>query len=1093
MKHHIISVICIALAVVAASSKVSGQGCTPGDVTGSPQKNNGGGCAGTNMTERSAGTLAVTEPAFFDAPTPWTDVTAYGARPLPSGDSGQMTTATINGTSSVTVASAGDFIKGDGIVIAKAGASTSQTTPSAPTASEIGAKGSRTIGYKLIGVDALDGLTPPGSAGYATNVSLAFGDTPHTITGISRTSNRVTITISSSNPFPSTSGNQCAVVWNVTGMTTSPNGLQTITFASTTTATFPQSGINESGTVTSSSAVWLSDCQALSAVTRTGTTITATTVASTHNLAAGTPAVPAKVWLYGIQPADLDGAYTIASTTANTIGIQTRFNAPTTEKGSVYNAGTTRAGNYSWNVMGALVYPEIVLTVPTPSGSTVDYLVCANYGSGYAPIGQTLPGDSVFEDYGPFFNSKYVVPPAFGNRNPCLDSVAQVQAYIGTITGIRGTTFTVTPAVTQTGTNLPAFHDNSVAVLAADNAACTAGGEANGGGIINFPLSGSKYWVFNAPFVLTSFSCSALSWRFSNPLVINGTVSTASVKSFHLDAAQGAGGIPTGTVDAYQTISGYGNPMFYGAPNGYGGILGSHIAVAPSGGDQVGIYDNGELAKFTDSLWYTGYNATSRALQVTGQFRTTLRDGGVQGYPPFAHYPDGAGSNPPEGMIEAGPMIGVIRSDTTGLAAGPAELLMEGEWQGFGRGIEFNGIRGYGSQSFGIEIDNFGDQQAPWTPLVWFSGQQRDAEVTLKFDVQDSNCVPEVANFGGSVYSLHLMGGYGCPVIGGDGFTSVQVDADGSLFAQNFLGQNVGVVYPSAFSQSDIGDSSTYQTGYRGTLVAQEPYIVPFHKNFPIAFEQTVTGLSCSAVNGAYSYPSGTWPVVVTVVGWNYPYGGESSVLASPVVYVTVNGSQGIHCSWNPTPGAAGYFVSVNYYHMTSRPILTTSYTVPNYNPTGSDPNVAGSGLPLIDDTQVASLLFRIASQNGPYKSDLTGTFSANRTVALPDETGQIPVTANQYVSTTAPTIASGFGTRPSIVQQNGTAAFEINVGIGGTATTGTVALPMAANGWVCKADDMNTMSVSTRETAFTSTSVTFTASTAWAANDKLLVTCGAF
>ena len=98
----------------------------------------------------------------------------------------------------------------------------------------------------------------------------------------------------------------------------------------------------------------------------------------------------------------------------------------------------------------------------------------------------------------------------------------------------------------------------------------------------------------------------------------------------------------------------------------------------------------------------------------------------------------------------------------------------------------------------------------------------------------------------------------------------------------------------------------------------------------------------------------------------------------------------------------------------------------------------------------------------------------------------------NLLFSATAPTISSGFGTSPSIVQQNGTAAFEVNVGTGGTATSGVIGLPTAANGWSCTAIDMNTNDV-TRETAFTTATVTLTAASAWTASDKLLVNCAAF
>lgn len=105
-------------------------------------------------------------------------------------------------------------------------------------------------------------------------------------------------------------------------------------------------------------------------------------------------------------------------------------------------------------------------------------------------------------------------------------------------------------------------------------------------------------------------------------------------------------------------------------------------------------------------------------------------------------------------------------------------------------------------------------------------------------------------------------------------------------------------------------------------------------------------------------------------------------------------------------------------------------------------------------------------------------------------------------ISQTAPTIGSGFGTTPSIVASNGTAAFQVNVGTGGTASSGVVTLPAATTGWSCSVSDITTQSTSvflTKQTASTTTSVTVTnyntagAATAWVASDKLNFNCMAF
>ena len=105
-------------------------------------------------------------------------------------------------------------------------------------------------------------------------------------------------------------------------------------------------------------------------------------------------------------------------------------------------------------------------------------------------------------------------------------------------------------------------------------------------------------------------------------------------------------------------------------------------------------------------------------------------------------------------------------------------------------------------------------------------------------------------------------------------------------------------------------------------------------------------------------------------------------------------------------------------------------------------------------------------------------------------------ITTNQFlIGFTAPTISSGFGSTPSIASSNGTATFTINVGSGGTASSGVIGLPTSANGWKVQCDDLTTQSTSvflTKQIASGATTATITnyntagAATAWAANDIL-------
>ena len=125
---------------------------------------------------------------------------------------------------------------------------------------------------------------------------------------------------------------------------------------------------------------------------------------------------------------------------------------------------------------------------------------------------------------------------------------------------------------------------------------------------------------------------------------------------------------------------------------------------------------------------------------------------------------------------------------------------------------------------------------------------------------------------------------------------------------------------------------------------------------------------------------------------------------------------------------------------------------------------------------------------------------------------GFFDITAGSYrlgnviaFATTAPAIASGFGTSPSIVASNGTAAFTVNVGTGGTASNGVITMPTATNGWIAHVENLtgtlgNYANQRTVQIASTTTSITVEnqtistgAALAWTASDVLVVTCVAY
>jgi hypothetical protein len=108
-------------------------------------------------------------------------------------------------------------------------------------------------------------------------------------------------------------------------------------------------------------------------------------------------------------------------------------------------------------------------------------------------------------------------------------------------------------------------------------------------------------------------------------------------------------------------------------------------------------------------------------------------------------------------------------------------------------------------------------------------------------------------------------------------------------------------------------------------------------------------------------------------------------------------------------------------------------------------------------------------------------------------------------ISRTAPSALSACGTSPAVTTHNGTAAWVVTGGTGGTATGCTVTLPAATTGWNCSVNNITASAahragVTTVQTASTTTSVTFEyqtvstgAATAFTASDVFRGICFAY
>ena len=213
---------------------------------------------------------------------------------------------------------------------------------------------------------------------------------------------------------------------------------------------------------------------------------------------------------------------------------------------------------------------------------------------------------------------------------------------------------------------------------------------------------------------------------------------------------------------------------------------------------------------------------------------------------------------------------------------------------------------------------------------------------------------------------------------------------------------------------------------------------------------------AASTLSGS-NYLTLVWPRVTNAVSYDV-------VLLSPS-----NSSQGLLVATVADPG--------------SRATATTNIT------TGSTGSSFNYVFPNFYDSAITTIKGESLMVNAP------PTFTA--AVTLPALNLATP-----YISATAPAISSGFGASPSIVHSNGTAVFTINVGTGGTATSGLIRLPKAANGWAVHCDDVTTQSPSvfvTKQTATSATTATLTqysdaaVPTAWAASDVLVCQAAAY
>lgn len=138
----------------------------------------------------------------------------------------------------------------------------------------------------------------------------------------------------------------------------------------------------------------------------------------------------------------------------------------------------------------------------------------------------------------------------------------------------------------------------------------------------------------------------------------------------------------------------------------------------------------------------------------------------------------------------------------------------------------------------------------------------------------------------------------------------------------------------------------------------------------------------------------------------------------------------------------------------------STGYTLMEVQP--------GAGQSTIDMMRVRDSGSTIQAK---FKSD------ASLVLSLPLDTTGFKNNGVLAVSSTAPTVTSA-GSSPSVTASNGSAAFRVNVGTGGTATTIVMAMPTATTGWSCTAVNITGAAANRADSAMVEQSSTTTAVT---------------
>lgn len=916
-------------------------------------------------------------------PTPWVDIQNYGGIPKPNSLITAVTSVnTTGGLPNITVGSALPyFVNGAGICIWKAGAATSQSTPSAPSVTSPAVSGSQTITYQVVGVDSLGGLTAASASGTIATAPAIFGSKPQAIT--SATASGGVVTLNFSTPLNNTVvANMTIHVVGLTGGGATWNGIWNVASAPTTSQiTYNVNGATGSSTVTNATGR-LSNTQLITAISRASTGIITVTTSQSHNFHAGTTAQPTIVIIEGVQPYDLCGHFVIASTpSGTTFTCNTGNMIP--ETGSLNTNGQVISVGQSISAASATVWEYTYINCPAYAGTTNAYYIYSDNlapGGAMALIGKTLPGERHFTDWGPNYGSGFIAPAYVPTAPPVS---AQNQMFSTTILSGGGTTSMILSAnVPTTVSGGTIMYDDGPCLLLACNALPVSGG--TGGQVIISPPQPfnslvTPEYVFNSPTTIPTKREIVV----ASALRINETIGLTNYDS--ILGSRSAIFCVGGEFSAFMApeIFGQASPMIQ-----FGGISGQtsgthleNLFVVCNGNGQNGIvlnecfYNQIRDCVFSAS---TSNGGTNVALTFNGPgVSTEMRNCTFAGTGAY-------GQSQLAGQSFLGPCVGSVvfrAADNPNFQnLGIDKFVLNGVNTGAGRGIMFDGQYGFVGEALDFQINQVWIQGST-TPSIMFYGYGVGASsptyVRIHDITNDSSSTAILANWSGSIRLAEVDDSNTAnqifPLVTGNAIQGLVVSAFGAqsvgqtVNTTKFItgASNVGSVTNPPPQSVLFENSTAHSLGVGGAIFAP---VLP-----------TSASLA-AASSGAGTIPAATYPVNVTFVGWD---GGETA--PQETVNVTVDGSHGIQVSWTQPSGFQGTYIYIN--NVRNSTVYTSSpqtFSSISAFVNSAITQVDGTGLPLINTVEVITPILIMPSGVNKLTA-IAPTMTGNRNFLLAD------------------------------------------------------------------------------------------------------------